>query len=157
MSEDGGGKAAGGKVLPPTFLFLTVVAMVALHFLLPCRDIIPFPWTLLGIAPFLAGVVLNLSADAALKRHGTTVKPFEKSSALVTDGAYRVSRHPMYLGFICILLGIAVFMGSATPYAPILVLWVLIRIVFVRVEERMMAESFGEAWTEYRARVRSWV
>ena len=157
MPEDKSGKASRGKMLPPTFLFLTVVAMVALHFLLPGRVIIPFPWTLLGIAPFLAGVVLNMSADAALKRHGTTVKPFEKSSALVTDGAYRVSRHPMYLGFICILLGIAVFMGSATPYAPILVLWILIRIVFVRVEERMMAEGFGEAWSEYRARVRSWI
>ena len=131
--------------------------MVTLHYVLPWRQLIPFPWTFLGAVPLLAGVVLNLSADAALKRHGTTVKPFQESSALVTDGAYRISRHPMYLGFICILLGIAVFMGSATPYAPVLVLWVLIEAVFVRVEERMMAEKFGEEWSRYRARVRRYI
>ena len=157
MSEKERQAVAKKRVLPPTFLLLSVVAMVGLHFLLPWRQIMQFPWTLFGTAPFLAGVVLNLLADRALKKHGTTVKPFEESSSLVTGGVYGISRHPMYLGFVLVMLGIAVFMGSATPYAVVILLGILMEMIFVRVEERMMAEKFGEAWSEYTARVRRWV
>lgn len=87
-------------VLPPVYLFLSLVAIVALHVLLPGKQVIRFPWNLLGGLPFLAGVLLNLVADTAFKKHQTTVKPFEESSALVTSGVYSISRHPMYLGFV---------------------------------------------------------
>lgn len=51
------------------YLLLSIVAMIALRLLLPGHRITPFPWTLLGVAPVFAGVVLNLVADAAFKRH----------------------------------------------------------------------------------------
>jgi hypothetical protein len=51
------------RLLPPTCLLLAIVALTALHFLLPWRQVIRFPWRLLGTAPLLAGIVLNLAAD----------------------------------------------------------------------------------------------
>ena len=131
--------------------------MMALHFLVPWYKVIHFPWTLAGIAPFLIGVVLNLSADRALKMRQTTVKPFEKSAVLVTTGSYAISRHPMYLGFVLILLGIAIFMGSLTPFLPVLLFAILMELVFIRVEERMMAAEFDDAWLAYKANVRRWI
>jgi len=74
------------RMLPPTYIFLSLVVMVALHFLLPVSKIIPFYWNLLGIIPFLLGLIINLIADNDFKKHETTVKPFKKSTSLVTRG-----------------------------------------------------------------------
>jgi len=144
-------------VLPPTYLFLAIGVMVALHFLLPGRHVIGFPWNLLGIVPLGVGIALNLVADRAFKAHATTVKPFEDSTVLITGGVFRISRHPMYLGFVLILIGIAVLMGSLTPYAVIVVFAMLMEVVFIRVEERMLEEKFGDTWLAYKAKVRRWI
>jgi protein-S-isoprenylcysteine O-methyltransferase Ste14 len=131
--------------------------MAALHFLFPVKKVIVFPSNLLGAIPLAIGIVLNLIADRALKEHKTTVKPFEKSTVLVTDGAFRVSRHPMYLGFVLILTGIAIFMGTLTPYLAIVAFVVLMDIVFIRTEETMLEETFGKAWLNYKRKVRRWI
>ena len=145
------------RVLPPAILFASLVVMVALHYLLPAKRLIGFPWTVLGAIPLLAGVLLNLAADRALKTHGTTVKPFEESSVLVTGGVYAISRHPMYLGFMLVLIGVALSMGSLTPFAVIPPFAVLMECVFIRVEEGMLEEKFGRYWLAYKVRVGRWL
>ena len=100
---------------------------------------------------------MNLVADADLKRHGTTVKPFEESTSLVTTHAYAICRNPMYLGFALILIGLGVFMGTATPFVVVPLFVGLMETVFVRVEEQMMEARFTDGWRRYRARVRRWI
>ena len=51
----------------------------------------------------------------------------------------------MYLGFVLILLGIAVLLGSLTPWLVIPIFVILIDRVFIQTEERMLAEQFGQA------------
>jgi protein-S-isoprenylcysteine O-methyltransferase Ste14 len=145
------------RALPPTYIFLSLVVMVALHFLFPVSKVITFSWNLLGIIPFLLGLTTNLIADSAFKKHETTVKPFKKSTSLITNGVFRICRHPMYLGFVLIFIGIAVFMGSLTPFAVVVVFAILMDVVFIRVEEKMLEETFGEAWLEYKKKVRRWI
>jgi protein-S-isoprenylcysteine O-methyltransferase Ste14 len=144
-------------VLPPTYVYVAIVLMVALHFLFPVLRIIPFPWDLLGLILLAAGAALNLSADSAFRMANTTVKPFQESATLVTDGVYRISRHPMYLGFVLILLGLAILLGSLTPFFIVPIFAVVMDRVFIVAEERMLAEKFGQAWLDYKARVRRWV
>jgi protein-S-isoprenylcysteine O-methyltransferase Ste14 len=103
------------NVFPPTYLFIAIVMLVALHFLFPGAHVIVFPWNLLGALPFGVGVVMNLIADRVFKNVGTTVKPYEASTTLITTGVFRISRNPMYVGFVLMLLGIAIFVGSLTP------------------------------------------
>src|SRR5690242_5301769 len=93
-------------IYPPVFLAAALLAMVVAHFTLPVVELLRFPLTLIGLVPIAAGVVLNLVADRAFKRHGTTVKPFERSSTLMTTGVFGVSRNPMYLGMILLLVGV---------------------------------------------------
>ena len=145
------------RVLPPTYLLVALAALVAVHFLWPVTYLVFFPWNLLGIAPLAAGVAITLIADRAFKKAGTTVKPFEESASLVTTGVFRICRHPMYLGMTLILLGVAVLLGSLTPLIPVIVFPVLMELVFIRVEERMLEETFGEAWAAYKRKVRRWV
>ena len=95
---------------PPVYLFLSIAIMLLLHFLLPGMRVLPFPWNLFGVIPLVLGIAMNLVADKSFKKNETTVKPLEESTVLITDGVFRVSRHPMYLGFVFILLGIAALM-----------------------------------------------
>jgi protein-S-isoprenylcysteine O-methyltransferase Ste14 len=145
------------RVLPPTYLFLSMTIMALLHYLIPVGKIIPSPWGLLGIIPLMVGIALNLIADTSFKRKGTTVKPFEFSSTLITDGVYRRSRHPMYLGMVLILFGVAALMGSLTPFIVVVIFAAIMERVFVRTEEKMLAQKFGEVWEAYKKRVRRWI
>jgi hypothetical protein len=102
-------------------------------------------------------LVVNFKVDRVFKERGTTVKPFERSTALVTTGVFALSRNKMYLGMVLILLGVAVLLGTAAPFAVFgpFALWLDVR--FIRTEERMLAETFGDDWLSYRSRVRRWL
>lgn len=131
--------------------------MVVLHLLFPVVEIFPHTWQLLGSLPLLFGILLNLVADKAFKRNHTTVKPLEESTSLITTGVFRLSRHPMYLGMVLVLIGIAMLLGSLTPLMVVPVFVLLMDVKFIRAEERMLARKFGDTWHDYRTSVRRWL
>ncbi|MBN2370339.1 MAG: isoprenylcysteine carboxylmethyltransferase family protein [Vicinamibacteria bacterium] len=145
------------RPFPLFYLLVSLIAMTILRFALPGARIVLFPWNLLGLLPLLTGVFLNLAADKAFQRAGATVKPFQASSALITEGVFRFSRNPMYLGMALILVGVAIMLGSLTPFVVVAVFGILVHVVFISIEERMLAEKFGEAWGAYQAQVRRWL
>jgi protein-S-isoprenylcysteine O-methyltransferase Ste14 len=147
----------GRKVLPPTYLLVAILIMLALHLVFPVIEIIPTPWNILGIVPLACGIALNLAADKAFREAGTTVKPFEESTVLITSGVFRLSRNPMYLGYVLILIGIAIMVRSLMPYVVILVFAVLMERVFISIEEQMLAGKLGQAWSAYAEKVRRWI
>src|SRR5262245_53791551 len=86
-----------------------------------------------------------------------TLAPWDPPRNLVSSGAYRYSRNPMYVGVALILWGWAMAFGSWA-----LVLYALIVIVafHVRVlvnEEPYLARTHGRRWDDYRARVPRWI
>jgi protein-S-isoprenylcysteine O-methyltransferase Ste14 len=145
------------RTLPPGYLFNALAAMVLLHFFFPLKTITPFPLNFVGLVPLLLGTALNLLADQSLKKRGTTVKPFEVSSALITTGVYRLSRHPMYLGMVFILTGVAFLLGSLSPYIIIPIFAIMMDRIFISIEENMLATSFGNEWHKYKSTVRRWL
>ena len=146
-----------GKVLPPVYFLVALVAMAGLHFVWPVAQYVSFPGTLIGLVPLGAGVALNIAAERQFKHHQTTVKPFQESTALVTGFPFSLSRNPMYVGITLMLAGVALLLGTVTPWAPVVVFPVLMDLRFIRMEERMLAETFGSEWEQYRARVRRWI
>jgi protein-S-isoprenylcysteine O-methyltransferase Ste14 len=144
-------------LLPPTYFLAGLCLMAALAFALPVAAVLPWPWRVLGVAPIAAGVWLNWAADRAFRARGTTVRPFERSSALLTDGVFRISRNPKYLGMILILVGVATLLGSLSPFLVAAGFAAIIEARFIPVEERMLAETFGEAWTAYCRGTRRWL
>ena len=136
---------------------MALAGMTLLHHFLPVTQLIPYPWNASGLIPLAAGTVLNLNADRLFSKHGTTVKPFEESSVLVTSGAFRFSRNPMYLGMIMILVGAGFLMGSLSPFTLIPVFVIIIDKHFIASEEKMLERRFGDEWRHYKARVRRWL
>ncbi len=123
---------------PPVFLLVAIVLMVVLHAILPVVQLLSYPWHLSGAVLVVAGLVLNVWADALFKGAHTTVRPFEQSTALLVAGPFALTRNPMYLGMVLVLSGIAVGLGSVTPWlvVPLFVWQVSGR--FIAVEERML-------------------
>jgi protein-S-isoprenylcysteine O-methyltransferase Ste14 len=143
--------------LPPVYFMLASASMLVLHFTLPVRKWLPRPWNLAGIAPLIAGVVLILIADQQFKEHGTTIKPFQASSTLVTDGVFRYTRNPMYLGMVIMLLGISICLASIPPLFVVPAFaWIMVK-KFIRPEEHSLEQQFGQAYIEYKSRVHRWV
>ena len=145
------------KVLPPTYFLGSMVAMVGLHFAAPLYRYWTFPVALLGVVPLAVGILLNVTADRQFHRNATTVKPFERSSALVTSFPFSISRNPMYVGVTLMLLGVAMLLGTASSLIPVLAFPVLMDRRFVRAEEAMLADAFGAEWREYSVSVRKWI
>jgi protein-S-isoprenylcysteine O-methyltransferase Ste14 len=145
------------KILPPTYLLIAMMAMLVLNFLFPVAWIVPPVWNLLGLVFLVAGVTMNLIADKAFHQAGTTVKPFEESSTLVTDGVFQISRNPMYLGFVLILTGTSMLLRSLSPYLIIFAYAFLVDRTFIKVEEGMLAKKFGKTWEAYKSRTRRWL
>lgn len=145
------------RILPTTYLLIALIIIVLFHFVIPIIKLIPYPWNLLGLIPMVIGILINFIADSALRQAGTTVKPFQESSALITGSVYGISRHPMYLGFVLLLSGVAILLNSLSPWVIIPIFALLMELVFIRVEERMLEEKFGATWIEYKKKVRKWI
>ena len=145
------------KILPPTYLLIALLAMPTLHFLVPIVKIISFPWNTLGVIFLLCGVALNLVSDRRFHQVGTTVKPFEESSTLIINGIFSLSRNPMYLGFALLLGGVALFLGSLSPLIILPIFVFLIEKNFIISEEKLLEKTFGQAYLEYKRKVRRWI
>jgi protein-S-isoprenylcysteine O-methyltransferase Ste14 len=145
------------QIFPPTYLLASILTMLLLHFFLPVARIIAAPWNLLGIVILIAGVAINVGADNLFHRVRTTVRPFEESTTLVTTGLYRFSRNPMYLGFVLILISVAILCGSLTPFFVVALFAVLMDRGFIAREEKMLARKFGASWQKYEAMTKRWI
>ena len=75
---------------------------------------------------------------------------------LLTQGPYRLTRNPMYVGELAIWSGWTVLLGSP-PVAGTLLLVVAVMRLGVEFEERSLAEHYGEQWRAYAARTPRWL
>lgn len=108
---------------------------------------------------FLTGVLFTLGAMLTFRRSKTTVNPLkpEAATALVSGGPFRVSRNPMYLGLLLVLIGWAVLLGAPSSLAGPVVFVLYIQRFQIIPEERVLALKFGEVYAQYCARVRRWL
>jgi protein-S-isoprenylcysteine O-methyltransferase Ste14 len=144
-------------LLPPVYLLAAVIGMVALHLILPIARIVPPPWSWGGGILLLGGGGAVLWTARLFRRAGTTLRPFEESTSLLREGPYRYTRNPIYLSMTIGLVGLAIFLGSLSPFAVVpLFVWIIDR-RFIRVEERFLEKAFGAAYDDYRTRVRRWL
>lgn len=115
---------------------------------------ITVPVAVLGAAAWL---VLDGASMVRFKRAGTPVVPFQPSTALVTDGPYRFSRNPIYLGMAALYVSLAFLLGIMWALAVLpLVVVAVDRLVIAR-EELYLERKFGAEYTAFRRRVRRWI
>lgn len=144
-------------ILPPTYFFGALASMVMLHFFAPLGHLLDYPLNATGLVPLSIGIILNQAAGRLFDANGTVIKAFETPDTLVTTGIYSVSRNPMYLGMIMILLGVALLLGSASPFIIVPAFAITMDRIYVAAEEKILEARFGNHWKAYNSKVRRWL
>lgn len=75
----------------------------------------------------------------------------------VISGPFKLSRYPMYLGMMSILLGIAIFLGSLVTFAFPIIFIMIMEKIFIPLEEENLEKKFGNQYIDYKKRVRRWI
>jgi protein-S-isoprenylcysteine O-methyltransferase Ste14 len=141
----------------PTFLLLSGLLLLGV---LPHPSATPVSVVLAAVGALLtfAGVGVSIWAIVTtMRRHvildaGHFVK---QRHPLITDGAYAWVRNPMYLGIVLLWSGIALAYQNAILFGLVAVYVVPILRLYIRAEERMMLNEFGDPFEEYARRVGS--
>ena len=145
------------KTIPPVYFLAALILMFLLNYFLPLSLLIYVPIRILGILIVIGGLAITAMAALEFRKAGTPIRPFEKSTTLVTDGIYRYSRNPMYLGMIVMLTGTWFALGSFSPVIVIPVFFFIIQEGFIREEESRLIDLFDEDYFKYREKVRRWL
>ena len=156
-AEKTAGTTASVIAPPPLIYAAGLVAGFLSYTVFPLR--IPFGavTAVLGLCLIGMGVLLAAAGFRAMNRVGTHVDPFKPTTALATDGPFRITRNPLYLSLTLLYGGIALFANLlwAILFLPI-VLLIMRRGVIDR-EERYLEQKFGEVYLRYKRSVRRWL
>jgi protein-S-isoprenylcysteine O-methyltransferase Ste14 len=110
-----------------------------------------------GVAALVAGLALNVGGVVAVARHHTTIVPHHSVATLVTTGAYRISRNPMYAGLALAAAGGTLLAGTWWPLLLMPAALLAVRRLAIDPEERYLTNRFGPTYTGYQTRVRRWL
>ncbi|AGP40935.1 hypothetical protein BE04_05385 [Sorangium cellulosum] len=150
-------KAFSRNLLPPVLLLLVVAAMWLTHALLPRASALPEPYRWFGLVPLALGVAAAIAARAQFARAETEINTFAEPTRLVTEGLFRWSRNPMYLGMGLAAAGMATLSGAATSFLLALAFVVVVDRWYIAFEERRLRARFGAAYETYARSTRRWV
>ena len=143
-------------LIPPVLVLLCLVTIIILFFYLPEYNLIPFPFNIAGIIIIYFGFTIMGKAREVFKRCGIP-SGFEKSANLVDEGIFAKTRNPLYLGMFTMLIGLAVcfqnVIGLLVPPSFLLI----ISSVYIPMEEKLLMESFGDKYMEYKKKTRMWM
>lgn len=145
------------KIMPPTYFFIFLMIAVLIHFVLPILQLINYPLNWSGLLFILAGGILNIWTDRLFKKNNTTVKPNETPTSLIKNGPFKFSRNPMYLGMEFLLIGVGLILGSVTSFVGAVLFPLTMELKFIRQEEKIMAEKFGDKFETYKKKVARWI
>jgi protein-S-isoprenylcysteine O-methyltransferase Ste14 len=144
-------------IYPPVWLLLGLIAIFVCNEYFPGPRFTSLAWRLAGGVFIIIGLLLLVIANGLFTRAGTGVIPFRNVSALVTEGIFRYTRNPMYLGMVAVLLGCAITVGASVPLCIPLLFAVIIEMRFIRPEEALLRDLFPEQYPAYCRRVRRWM
>jgi protein-S-isoprenylcysteine O-methyltransferase Ste14 len=146
--------------IPPLLVWLAFAgAMLGVTYLAPTLSFTLAGSTAMALALGVLGAAVAIAGVLAFRDKRTTVNPLtpNASSSVVSNGVYRVSRNPMYLGFLLALAGWAVYLSNAGA-ALLLPAFVAYMTQYqIKPEERALLAKFGSGFAQYMSRVRRWL
>ena len=111
----------------------------------------------LGLALLIIGVVVATTCVRLFVSRRTTVNPAGRPAQLVSSGAYAWSRNPMYVCLTVIYAGAALVLGQVWSLLLLPLPWAAANFIVIPFEEARLTDTFGEAYANYRRRVRRWL
>src|SRR5262245_12240208 len=150
-----------GVIARPPLLFLGALllsfvfdSLLPWPFALPETD--PVHWIAAG-SMILTGLALAATGIRNFSRAATPVPTNQPTSVLVTTGIHGWTRNPIYLGMFLLYGGIGIAARSPWTLILTLPLAITMRYGVVAREEAYLERRFGDAYRDYKVRVRRWL
>jgi protein-S-isoprenylcysteine O-methyltransferase Ste14 len=144
-------------IIPPPLLLVVGIAVIVLLAIFAPVHFLPAAVSLAAGIPLLVLAASLMGWGIwSLSQKGESPYPYRPTERLLTDGALRVSRNPIYTADLLTLLGLALLLDTATGLVVVAAIGVLAHNV-VKAEEWYLEAKFGDEYREYRSRVRRWI
>ncbi len=151
-----------GVIVPPPLIYVGFLLLgVALNYGWPMAVVgadLSTQLRFIIVAVFgLSGLTIASAGFLQLRRAGTELRPDRPTTALVTGGIYRHSRNPLYVSLALIYVALALAADNWWALVLILPTLALIRTGVIAREEAYLERKVGDAYCDYKARVRRWL
>jgi protein-S-isoprenylcysteine O-methyltransferase Ste14 len=145
-----------GLLRPPIVFLSAILLGIVLNHPWPLPFVPPII-RLLGPIITLCAVLLFVLSLREFHAAGTSVRGSERTSTIVRTGPYRFSRNPIYLSFILLVLGLAVWLDDFWLFLTLVPATAFIVLVIIPREERFLERNFRDQYSSYKATVRRWL
>ena len=105
----------------------------------------------------VCGFAVGLLGFREMRRAETNVDPYKPATTVVTEGPYRFTRNPMYVGFTLMYVGISALANALAPVLLLPAVFAVMRRGVIEREERYLERKFGDEYLQYKERVRRWI
>lgn len=144
------------KLYPP-FVVLPFIGIIIVssYYLLPPIKMFSIT-TIIGSLMIVLALIIFVKASRAIKKHKTTIFPDGIPSFLVEEGIFQLSRNPIYLAMIIVMIGISIVCQNIAGlvFPVIFYSWINKRWIFE--EERNLKKAFGKKYLDYCTKVPRW-
>ena len=147
------------KVPPPVYAVLIAGLMWLASLYFPIVEMINPSWNKLAFIFVGVGLMLDASAVIQFFLTHTTINPLspKKTDKLVMSELYSLTRNPMYLGMLSLLLAWSIWLGSLSSIIFIPIFIKLINSQQIIPEEKILEHTFGQQYRDYMSSVRRWL
>lgn len=144
-------------VHPPLFYLSALIVSSVLHWFYPLPIFASMMPRLLGLPLVIAGLSIIATGRRLMESHGTNIRPTKPTTAIIQTGIYRYSRNPLYLSLTLTYCGLALLINTWWAFLFLPLVLLPMHFFVVLREERYLENKFGDAYREYRARVRRYL
>lgn len=145
------------QLISPVLTVICLAVMFLLNWFFPLATIVQPSFVLVGLLIGGFGLAICFTAHGQFKKVGTTLYPFNEPGILVTDGLFRYTRNPMYLGLSIFLAGAWLLLGSLSPLGIVAAFLLIANRWYIAYEEQRLAAIFGKAYKDYQAKTPRWI
>lgn len=129
-------------IIPCSIGYFTIVDFTALKYLGVILKIFSFIWT------FVAQINMNDSWRIGIDKNSKT--------SLITTGLFRMSRNPVFLGMLMMLIGLFLMVPSFISLFFLMITYIIIQIQ-IRLEEDFLFNRHGQSYMSYKNKVRRFI
>ena len=145
------------KIPPP---IVTLVFAALIYFSNKWSPSIVFSGqSIISLFLMTVGFIVLLIAISAFIKLKTTINPLKPEDAtfLVTTGIFRLSRNPMYLGLLLLIISLWVKTGAVSGFILVPSFVAYLNYFQIAPEERAMKKLFADSYNAYCLKVRRWI
>ena len=142
---------------PPVLLLVCIVGGFIERLIVPAR-FLPEAWARpIGIPVVVISLALFGWSVMTMRRGGASIPTHTATDAIVSSGPFRLSRNPIYLSMMLLLIGIGCWANSIWFLTWMVLAVILLTVFVIKPEERYLEEKFGETYLSYNRSVRRWI